>query len=215
MPRYTRRLTEEEIDKRRQRRVFWFSLFMVGLMVSSILAYTIVDYSNSTDLPMEYGDYEFEYSDLGNGMGVLVTTIEGQEVEFQNLPPQTQYVELDPLAIILLEGAQQVALVSPANLTLENAALADYSRLQLAIAIPKMINAIPEPTSGSPLPVINCSMASPLMPVVIFDQETNTTGAKISVDGFCITLQGQERAVTAMKDRIIFEYYDIMDEVGE
>lgn len=215
MPRYTRRLTEEEIDKRRQRRVFWFSLFMVGLMVSSILAYTIVDYSNSTDLPMEYGDYEFEYRDLGNGMGVLVTTIEGQEVEFQNLPPQTQYVELDPLAIILLEGAQQVALVSPANLTLENAALADYSRLQLAIAIPKMINAIPEPTSGSPLPVINCSMASPLMPVVIFDQETNTTGAKISVDGFCITLQGQERAVTAMKDRIIFEYYDIMDEVGE
>ena len=158
---------------------------------------------------MEYGDYEFEYRDLGAGAGVLVTSINGQEIEFQNLPTQVGYIEVDPSAIFLMKNSKQIALLSDPNMSIDDASMVDYARLQLGLAIPeKAFNAMDKSDERYQLPVLNCSVATPQMPVVVFNMSNDT---RITTDGYCVILHGQERDLMRLKDRVIFEYYNILD----
>jgi hypothetical protein len=206
-PRVKRPLrNDHEEEERRKRRTAIIALLIVGLMAFSSLAYVLVDNTSSGN-QMEYGDYEFEFRDLGGGAGVLITEINGQEVEFQNLPVQVGYLEVDPAAIALLQASQQVALAAPTDIDQQDAAMIDYARLQLSLAIPKTFNAMTAEDSRYMLPVLNCSHASPQMPVIVFTNANQTT---ITTEGACILVNGQQRDLMRLKDRIIFEYYGIL-----
>lgn len=197
---------EQEIEDRHKRRNAIIALFIVGIMVFSSLAYVMVD--NAGQQQMEYGDYEFEYRDLGGGAGVLVTEIEGQEVEFQNLPIQVDYLPVDANAVRLLKDSQQIALASDPTLELADAAMIDYARLQLSLAVPKAFNAMTKEDDRYTLPVLTCDQASAQMPVLLF-ANTNET-ASVTTQGACIIVNGRERDLMRAKDRLIFEYYDIL-----
>jgi hypothetical protein len=185
----------------------FFSLFMVGLMVFSMFAYFITSPDSANQL--EYGDYEFEYRDLGGGAGVLVTDINGQEIEFQSLPVQVTGLQMDSAVVPLLRSAGQIALSSPTNLSPEDGAMVDYARLQLGLSIPRMFNAMLEEDERYQLPVLGCEQATPQMPVMVFAY-SNTTG--VEVEGSCIIVNGEARDLMRAKDRIIFEYYDILND---
>ena len=199
---------EADQDKKRQRIALFGSLIMVGILLFSTFAYYMTQNgASSTANQMTYGAYTFSLKSSGNGNGVLVTDIQGQEVEFQALPAQVAYLNVDPLAIRLLQAAPQVVLTVDTNLTKQDASTVDYDRLMLNLAIPKMINAIKVPDPRYKMPVLNCSNATVNMPVVQFIQSNDT---KVTTEGYCITIQGEQRELLLIKDRIIYEYYGIL-----
>jgi hypothetical protein len=101
----------------------------------------------------------------------------------------------------------QVVLTANPNSSLEDASTIDYARLQLALAIPKMANAMTQPDDRYLLPVVTCMNATPQVPVVTFDLANES---RVSVSGSCITVHAQQRELLLVKDRLIFEYYGIM-----
>jgi hypothetical protein len=204
----SKRIDYHAEEKRRQRKILYFSLFMVALMVFSVLEVLIYRGDTGSTTQMKYGKYEFVYHDLGNGAGVLVTQINGQEVEFQNLPVQVAELNISPAAIDLLKGAQQIALSADPNTSVEDAAMVDYARLELGLAVPdKMFNAMSQEDARYKLPVIDCSKASPQMAVVLFNATNETS---VVLDGNCLVVNAAQRDLMRVKDRIIFEYYDIL-----
>jgi hypothetical protein len=198
--------TEADYEKRRKRIALFGSLFMVGILFFSTFAYYMND-GNQGSNQMRYGEYEFTFKDMGDGNGVLITSMNGQEVEFQSLPIQVGYLDVDPVAISLIKNAQQVVLAAEPNSTAEDAATVDYARLQLGFAIPKMANAITTADEQYQLPVVNCTVASVQVPVVEFVLSNET---KITSSGACILFMGQQRDILLLKDRVIFEYYEIL-----
>lgn len=201
-----KRWTESEEEKRRQRRVMFFGIFMIAVMLFSTFAYYMTT-TPGTENQLEYGDYEFSYRDLGGGAGVLVAEVGGQEVEFQNLPVQVGFLQVDPQAIVLLQNANQVALSTSTNLSQENASIIDYARLQLTLAMPKAFNAMSEADARYALPVFTCADATQQLPVLLLVPGNESS---VTVEGSCIILQGQDRSLLQLKDRLIFEYYGIM-----
>jgi hypothetical protein len=203
-----KRFTENELEKRRQRRVMFFGIFMIVVMLMSTLAYYITTPTGESQ--MEYGDYEFymvPLPDLGPTAGYYATEIDGQEIQFQSLPIHVTYLELDPQAIALLQNAGQVALSASTNESLENASNIDYARLQLGLAIPKAFNAMADNDERYTLPVFTCAQATPQLPVLLLNS-SNQTGVR--VEGACIILNAESRQLMQYKDRIIFEYHGIL-----
>jgi hypothetical protein len=194
-------------EKSRQRKVIIFSLVMIGLMVFSVAEVILYRGGSSDGSKLDYGKYAFSYKDYGNGRGVLVTQINGQDVEFQSLPVQVGDLAVDPNAISLMKGSQQLILTVDPNITQQEASTVDYARLELGLAIPKTVPAITAPDERYTLPVVNCSRATPETPVLLFNM-SNETGLKAY--GSCLVLNAEQGDILRMKDRIIFEYYGIL-----
>lgn len=195
-------------EKRRKRMVLFGGIFMIFLMVFSFAS--VILYAPTTQNQMEYGDYEFRLETRPGGGQVLVTELQGQEVEFQNLPIQVAYMQVDPQAVQLLKDAQQVALAADPNLSVDIAPLVDYARLQLALAIPKSFPAMTAPDPQYQLPVLTCAQATQQVAVLTFNVTNATAG--VTADGPCIVLSGTQQDMLRLKDRLIFEYYDILQD---
>jgi hypothetical protein len=197
-----------DYDQKRQRRVLFFSLFMIAIMLFSTVAYYVIDGAQGTSSQQtKYGEYEFSLKDLGQGNQVLVTNMNGQEVEFQNLPVQVQFLELDPAIMSLLKNATQIIWSIDPNMTPENLQAVDYARLELNLAIPKSYNAVAAEGSAYTSPVVNCSQALQEQPVVLFTQSNVTS---VMLQDSCVVISAEYIDVLRYKDRIIFEYYDIL-----
>ena len=209
-PRPKRDFKKSVIDpeKKRQRIVLIFSLVVVVLMVVGVAEVALYR-GNDTTTQTKYGQYEFTYQNRGTSGTVIVATINNQEIEFQNLPTGVGQLSVDPRAITLMKAAQHIVLVVDPNMTTSDAATADYARLMLGLAIPKTGNAISTPDERFSMPVINCTAASPQTVVVMFNLSNSTS---VVADGSCITLNGEQRDVLSLKDRLIFEYYDILQD---
>lgn len=204
-PRPKRRSVKKERNKKRT--VMIFGIFMIVLMVFSFAS--VMLYNPTQGNQMEYGDYEFRLEGTADGGSVLVTEMNGQAVEFQNLPLQVAHLEYDLAATQMLRDAQQVALTVRPDIAPQTAGFIDYARLQLGLAIGKTFNAITHADSRYQLPVINCSQASLQMPVILFNY-TNETAA-VRTSDYCITINGADQDFMRLKDRIIFEYHGILE----
>lgn len=198
----------EQQDKKRRQMVIGFSLFMVALMLFSLFEYAFNRDSSTDKNQLNYGKYEFTYKDLGNGAGYLATDINGQEVQFQNLPTQVTYLNISPETINVFKAAPVVVLTTDANQSLTDLGMIDYARLQLSLALSKTSNAMLYEDERYTLPVINCSRASSQMVVVVFNTANETS---VVTDGYCVTINAEQRDLMRVKDRIIFEYYGILD----
>lgn len=201
-----RQLTHEEHDRRRQRRVMVFGVIMIFLMIFSVAS--VINYSPSSENQMRYGEYEFVLESRTGGGSVLTTKLDGRTVEFQNLPVQVAYLEVDPTAVPMLQNAQQIALSANEQESVQAGALIDYARLQIGIAIPKAFNAVTVPNPQYALPALSCDQATLQVPVVTFNI-TNET-ARITTAGACIIIHGDNQDLMRLKDRVIFEYYNIL-----
>lgn len=193
-------------EKRRKRMVLFGGIFMIFLMVFSFAS--VILYSPESQNQMRYGDYEFRLETRPEGGQVLVTDINDVEIEFQNLPIQVAYLDVDPQAIATLKSAQQIALAADPNLSLDAAGLVDYARLQLALAIPKSFPTMTQADPRYQLPVMGCAQASAQVAVLLFNVTNETAG--IAAQGSCVVLSGDQRDLMRLKDRVIFEYYDIL-----
>ncbi len=197
-----------EQERRRQRRNLIFSLIVIFLFVGGgVAGYYLGGTGSNNQNQLVYGKYEFTYKTLASGGVVLTTKMNNNDIEFQSLPSQDGDISVDPAAIALLKNAQQVALVSDQNMTLDDASLVDYARLQIALAIPNAFNGMTTNDTRYRLPVINCSMASPQMPVVLFNITNDT---RVVTQGDCIVLDAEQQELLRVKDRILFEYYGIL-----
>lgn len=206
-----RRISERDLEKQRQRRVLIFSIFMIGLLVFSTFAYFLSSPGSAGTTQLEYGDYEFWYDprpEWGTDAAVLVTEINGQEIEFQGLPVEVGYLNVSSEAVTMLKAANQIALSTPTDLAIDDASTVDYVRLQLGLAIPKAFNAMSTDDERYSLPVFTCDEATPQLPVVLFNA-TNET-ASVTLDGSCVIVNGEGRRLMQLKDRLIYEYYGIL-----
>lgn len=188
-------------ERRRKRTVFAFSLFIVLTMIGGIFAAML--YNPTVQDRMEYGDHELYVKTLAGGGSVYALKIDGNEVELQHLPALVTYLDVDPGVAPLLTGAQQLALVADANTTPEDLPLVDYARFQLALGL--SVPSFTAMTGVNPYnqPIVNCSMASPQMPVLLF-MSTNET-PRVILEGSCVLVQGSGRGLLAAKDRLLYE----------
>jgi hypothetical protein len=196
---------KQDPEVARKRRVLIFSLIMVFLMVFSFASIIVVNDSGS--LQKSYGNYEFGMRDMGQGRGVYTLQLNGQELEFQNLPIQVGFLAVDPTAVQLMKNAQTIVLAADPNASIDNAMTVDYARFQLTLALGKTSSALTMLDERFTLPVVNCSMASPMQPVMIFNISNAST---VTTQGSCILVNAENAEILRFKDRLIFEYYDIM-----
>lgn len=203
-----RKTSLENTEKKRKRLIIIFGTIMITTMVVSIIGFT--DFSGTAGSQMRYGDYEFELQQRANGGTVLVSAVNGIQVEFQNLPLQVTHLQVEPEAVSLMRNAQQVILSADPLETPQDAALIDYARLQLERAFGKTVSAISTPNETYTLPIFNCTMASPQFPVVMFNL-SNGTGTVV-VEGSCIWFNGRDQELMRIKDRMIFEYLGILEQ---
>lgn len=201
------RSLERTRERKRKRSVIVFGIIMIFLMVFSVASYIGTNPQGSSDLT--YGDFAFRYDTRGDGSGVLLTEINGRTIEFQNLPVQVQHLPVDSSAIAAMQAAPQIVMSASPALDPQEGATVDYARFQLALAIPKMASAMSEPDERFSLPVLNCSHASPEMPVLLFAVSNATPSLENNAN--CLVLSGEQRAILQLKDRIIFEYYGILE----
>ncbi len=199
-------------ERRKKRIVIGGGLFMAFLMIFGIVGVINYNPAYNTEVPMTYGDYEFTLETRSNGGQVLVTDINGQQVEFQSLPAQVAYFEVDPAAIELMKSSQNIALLSDPEYDEYNAGNIDYARLQMSLALRKTANGMLRDNEFG-LPVLGCENATSQTPMFVFNL-TNET-ARLTVEDNCITMSAAEREMMLMKDRIIFEYYGMMDYVEQ
>ncbi len=203
-------LSSSDSEKRRKRMVAGFGVFMVLLMVASIAG--VIEYNPSSTTRMTYGDHTFSLEQRADGSSILVTQLNGQRVEFQNLPVQVGTLSVDPAAVTLLREAKQVALVADPSMGVEDAGIVDYARLQLALAIPSSVSAISHADPRYRLPVLDCAQASAQMPVVLFQIANGTNAsAGVTTQGYCVLVRGGQQDILNLKDRLIFEYYGILN----
>ncbi len=188
-------------ERRRKRMVFVFSLFIVLTMIGGIFAAML--YNPATQDRMEYGDHELYVKELAGGGSVYALKVDGNEVELQHLPALVTYFEVDPGVAPLLAGAQQVALVADVNTSTEEFPLVDYARFQLAVGLSVPSFTAMTGANAYNQPIINCSMASPQMPVLLFISTNGTPS--ITRDGSCVLVQGSGRGLLAAKDRLLYE----------
>ena len=191
-------------ERRRKRVAIVFSVFVVLSMVGAIFVAML--YNPTAQDKLEYGEHEIDVKELPGGGSVY--TIDGNDIELQHLPPLVTYVEVDPGVTPVLGNAQQIALVADTNSTPEDLALVDYARLQLALGLrtPSFSAMTGENAYG--LPVINCSAASPQMPVVLFTAVNDTP--RIDLDGSCVIVRATGRGILAAKDRLLYERLGII-----
>ena len=179
---------------------------MIFLMITSVVA--VINFQPTGGDQLKYGDVEFVLEQRSNGGSVLIAEIDGRQVEFQNLPTQVTHLEFDTMATGILRSAQQIALTVDPNIEIQDAAFVDYARLQIGFALGRTVNGITQEHPDYSLPVIDCSHASPQMAVVVFNL-TNET-ASVTTSGACVILSGEDRDMMRLKDRVIFEYHDIL-----
>ncbi|MDD9954530.1 MAG: hypothetical protein OXR66_09455 [Candidatus Woesearchaeota archaeon] len=192
-------------EKRRKRMVLVFGIFMIFLMVFSVVS--VINTSPSGSNRFDYGDIEFALENRPNGGSVLIAELNGQPVEFQNLPTQVGYLEMDPSIIPILRTASVVAMTADPSLELYDLGFIDYIRLQIGVAFGKAYTAMTAENDYN-LPVVTCANASYEQPVLQFNL-TNET-AEITESNYCITIHGRDQGLMRAKDRLIFEYYGIL-----
>ena len=205
-PKYTRASLRERQRRKKKRWAITGGIAMARLMVLSIVGIINVD-PTATGQQLEYGPYEFRVETRANGGTVLVTEINGVSVEFQNLPTQVGYLDMDPSITPTLQNAQQIGLVSSPNLSEYDAGNVDYARLQFALAFQKTVNGMSGPGEHSQT-ILTCDRATRQFPLVFFNITNQTT--RLSADENCITLTGKDQDLMRLKDRLIFEYYGIL-----
>jgi hypothetical protein len=192
--------------ERTRRRVALFgSLFMIALLVFSSVAYYYQGGDTTND--QTYNGYTFTAKAYDGTRGVWIAKMDGEEVEFQNLPPQVAALPYDASITPLLQNAAYIGITADPNVDENNAPAIGYDRLQFFNAWKKTFNVQTVAAEGSALPVMSCENASLQMPFIFLNVSNETS---IRRDGNCIIVNGEQRGLLDAKDRLIFEYYGLL-----
>lgn len=193
-------------EKKRQRIALFGSIFMIALLLFSSVAYYYDTASSGSQ--SKFNGFEFTPKTYDDTRGVWVTTIDGEEIEFQSLPPQVTSIPYDASITPLLANAQYIGITADPAVDLDNAPAIGYVRLQLYLAWKKTFNGQIAPQEGTVLPVFGCANATAGVPVIFFNVSNETA---IRREGDCVIVTGEQRGLLEAKDRLIFEYFGMLN----
>lgn len=149
------------------------------------------------------------YKMVGKG-NFWVTKINKKEARFNYFPTEVIDIEIDPLIIDKLSNTFEIDVTSSENSTYaESIALAIYEMSQeLGMHYSKFVRVGFVENNSYNLPIINCSSATSVIPVINFVESNET---KIYQSGDCIIAKSRSSLdVIRIKDRILYGIHNII-----
>jgi len=171
-------------------------------MIASIFAVYVDQYSTST---LTYGKQEFQV--LQNS---YTTKINKTIMSFSYYPAELERINISAVSIQELRASPFIVILIDTNSSIEDLSYIDAMRFDLEKQIGKpvytVVTAVTE--QYQTLPVLSCANASIQTPF-IYVTVNSTTGFSEETPG-CITMHGRLQEFIALKDRLVYGYYGIM-----
>jgi len=157
------------------------SLFIAGIMILSTLG-VILDYQSGGSNKMEYNGYKFEQMYDG-----IQTKINGQKFILTYFPEQLEHINVSAEAKQMLKNMQVFAITYDTESEYKESFAEQQFNLaeKLAIIDKYVISGVTNNTGMEQIPVITCSNATNVMPVILF-QEGITTN--MTLKNNCLTI---------------------------
>jgi hypothetical protein len=203
--RLTRMNDEERSDRRKKMAM---SIVLLLILIFSSFAYAIVYFFGDANTSTRYNGHRIRVVANDQGLPVGYTTkVDGKDISFYTPPQDTASITLPPGFMDTLQQANGVVfLFDPAD---PNTQLYDELRFDLSTALPlQQGGGILAPSDKYALPVLNCSQATPQYPFIVLRNGTRD----FSYENGCYVMQGDVQGLVLLRDRIVYGYYDVIEE---
>lgn len=135
------------------------------------------------------------------------TKINGEKMQFYFLPSSVQTMSVDEQAVEKVRSAQAAVITFSPSLDELNLQAIDIVRYDIATIIQKpIINAVTNDSSAYALPLMTCANATAELPVITMVVAEEPS---IASSGNCITLAANNSGFLEVRDRFLYEYFEI------
>ncbi|MFC1741781.1 hypothetical protein ACFL3V_04570 [Nanoarchaeota archaeon] len=187
------------------KKMLW-TFIIGGLMVASVFGIMFSSF-NSGQEENTYGDYTFSRTKFG-----WATEIDGKQAEFDYLPQDVEELNVSAEVIQKLVDSRVLYITfDPNSKIVDKFELMRY-RFSGALGdsfgkyvMPGVTNHT-EAYAGQPL--VDCGNATAATPVIHVTEGNETV---VVLDGDCITIEAYEFAVGAVKDRLLYGMFGILE----
>ena len=195
----SRKTRAQRAQEKREKRVrFWMGAFIIGIMILSSIAFVFVFHAPATTPQGTATTFPYEIRD-----NMIYTQVDGKELSFYSFPDQSFSVPQE--AVDALTGTDVVVVAFDPTDT-ENAQIIELVRWDLATYLPAQQAALVlSPSEQYTYPVGGCEQATPVTPVVKIINGT----PDISINGSCVTIQGQGLILLQLRDQLLYAYYGL------
>lgn len=185
------------------------AITMAILMIASLAGIALSGFNSpSGNSAFTYGDYSFTLQPVeGSLQSVLVTKVNGKEVQFYSLPQDT--LQLDTVGnLSFLANTNYLVLTgNPDDILMS---IQDVLRFEMNKASGKQIaGAVMFPQENyTAYPVVTCLNSSTTVPVVEITESNKTS---IVVDGSCVKINSRPQDILYVRDRLLYQMLGIIE----
>ncbi|MFH1506507.1 MAG: hypothetical protein ABIE94_05995 [archaeon] len=193
-------------DRKQKRKRIWMGIILAAVMVSSIFGIIVGNQTQN----LRYNDFKFE---VGNDNKIYTKVEDGKYVGFRYLPGSLENITVPGEATTYLRDSN--VLIMTFNPNYEKTYVLSYLEnieLEMANELSNkyVVKAVTEESEAyTAFPILTCENATLQQPIIFFQIAENTT--TITMDGYCIILSSTETGFYALKDRLMFSYFGVMD----
>lgn len=183
----------------KNRSVIYIAIFVGLIMILSVVGFLWGGGEGSADY--KYNDFLFNYNN-----GQWITNIDGRQISFSYLPEELLNISVPANVDFLISNARMIYLTYDPEKGSEALALTQYD-FQRSIATNSrfVVNAFTKENENA-LPVVGCENATQFVPVIMLIEDDLSNS--ISLNNFCITLEGRTRMLA---ERLVYDSYGITD----
>jgi len=168
-----------------------------------------MDYIETWQAKGKVREYDISFTP-DNDYGIYNAKINKQKLFFYYLPSTALEIEAFDTLDDVLQSSPAIMLTFNPNMSAENLQYVDIIRLDLQESLDKpVISAVTHEGSSYPLPVVTCDNASIEFPLFSFEIGEEPM---IVNDGACVRLIANGTDFALVRDRLVYEYYDVYDE---
>lgn len=194
-------------DKSEKKRKIMVIIMGVIILLSMVVSIFAVYIDNATTNELTYNKVNFKITENG-----YTTKIDGKKLNFQFYPSQVESINVSNEVSNLLNEEFIVFVFDP-NMSSTDLTYIDMVRYDLEFnnqLNKQVFFGITKQSSNYPnLPVLDCRNATPQMPIFVFNSSLQTS---INADDFCVYLNAKGTDIVAVKDRLLFSHYKIINQ---
>jgi len=193
-------------DRKEKIKKIWMSVILAGIMVFSGFAIMVGNSQQS----LKYNNFKFVQ---GNDQRIYTEVSEGKMVGFRYFPSDLQNISVPSEAVKLLNDSQVITVTFNSSYDKEWV-LGYFETIEFELAQDLndkiFVKGVTEQSEAyAAFPIMDCSSATAQKPVVYFEIVKNQTN--ITVENNCIIFKSDEYGFYALKDRLLFSYFGVMD----
>lgn len=204
-------MTLRRIEARKQKRQRMFmGIFITVIMVMSGFGVYLSGRGAERQVDELTGlRYNIDYD-----VQMYQLTLNKENYDAYFLPSQVYNIPVSDLAIQLIQSSPVMVMTFNPHLNQENLQILDFNRYSLTQTITEIsfINAMTTNSSVYSLPELTCDNATQTLPIISFEEAENPSIER-GTNPYCVAIKGNETSFLQAKDRLVYEYYNVYDEV--